>query len=400
MSMAGSRRRQQRSAPQEQQPLATNAIGVSVEGGGVTAQAPNTGVGAPVATSGAIGVPAQGVLGGVSAGIGVPMATSGALGVPMTAGVSGGAISAGSISGGAISGADMAGGGSPQEFSETIDDGDRLTHEQAGLLREVATPLLSAVLEASRLARQRAAVQNGNVMPPAADEDLLHHEAEQFFGLLDVVQGLSSHMPAGQSPMAASGGLQALAHMVAGHYRATGQALRAEELEPLMMAIAPLAEQYPDFVAPEFSNDAEEAAAQFRGKLVYALAPVAKAVAHYAFGRPEYVLIADTADRLLKVADQLTRALAPAGGDASAWYHLCWSVTQAAAEFYAECHYGEADRILYMDAAERDAYFAANGEQVPIDPVWVRFNHRMALLATVAAYIDPPSPHGASSGGA
>ena len=87
----------------------------------------------------------------------------------------------------------------------------------------------------------------------------------------------------------------------------------------------------------------------------------------------------------------MTRALAPAGATPEQWRMLCWNILRASGQIYTECHYAEADRLLYMSPEERTAYFAQHGNIVPMTQVWQAFNQRMAMLATLATYLDVPA---------
>jgi hypothetical protein len=131
--------------------------------------------------------------------------------------------------------------------------------------------------------------------------------------------------------------------------------------------------------------------ATFRAKMLETLVPVVGAVAQYSFGRAEHALLAEVAERLVRTADQVTRALAPAGSTAEEWRLLCWNVLKAAGQIYTESHYAEADRLLYMNPDERAAYFTKHGNIVPMTQVWQAFNQRMAMLATLATYLDVPA---------
>ena len=106
----------------------------------------------------------------------------------------------------------------------------------------------------------------------------------------------------------------------------------------------------------------------------------------------EHALLAEVAEKLIKNADQVTRALAPSGSTPEQWRLLCWNVLKAAGQIYTESHYAEADRLLYMNPDERAAYFAQHGNIVPMTQVWQAFNQRMAMLATLVTYLEvPPS---------
>jgi hypothetical protein len=130
--------------------------------------------------------------------------------------------------------------------------------------------------------------------------------------------------------------------------------------------------------------------ATFRAKMLEAMVPVVGAVAQYSFGRSEHALLAEVSERLVKTADQVTRALVPTGATPEEWRLLCWHVLKAAGQIYVESHFSEADRLLYMPAEERAAYFAEHGQIVPMQQVWQAFNQRMAMLATLATYLEVP----------
>lgn len=182
----------------------------------------------------------------------------------------------------------------------------------------------------------------------------------------------------------------AVSQCVAAHYRATGRPLPAAESEGLVGALAEFEKKFPSLmpVGPEYGA---LGLGLFRAKLLEAMVPVVGAVAQYAFGRPEHALLSEVSERILQAGETVTRSLAPAGATADAWRVLVWSVIKSASQLYTECHYAEADRLLYMDPEERAAYFAEHGQQVPMEKVWQAFDQRMGMLATLIAYIDLPA---------
>jgi hypothetical protein len=128
----------------------------------------------------------------------------------------------------------------------------------------------------------------------------------------------------------------------------------------------------------------------FRAKMLEALVPAVNAVAQYSFGRAEHLMLAQVAERVLRTADHVTRGLAPAGCTPKDWRLLCWSVLQAAGFLYSDCHFAEADRLLYMDKDERDALIREHDNMPPLTFVWQSFDQRMAMLATLITYLDVP----------
>lgn len=182
----------------------------------------------------------------------------------------------------------------------------------------------------------------------------------------------------------------AASQCVAAHYRATGRPLPPAESEGLSKAFEEYEKQFPGLlpVGPEYGP---LGLGLFRAKLLEAMTPVVGAVAQYAFGRQEHALLSEVTQRILQAAEMMTRALAPSTASADEWRVLAWSVIKSSAQIYTECHYAEADRLLYMDPEERAAYFTEHGQQVPMAKVWTAFDQRMGMLTTLVAYIDLPA---------
>ncbi|MBI1273813.1 MAG: hypothetical protein GC131_06995 [Alphaproteobacteria bacterium] len=255
-------------------------------------------------------------------------------------------------------------------------------------IRNVGAPLLGAVTEVAGVAAKEAAKNN---LPHDKAKD-----AEVLAALIDSTVDVAHAMVDGglgekidqewvRWAVAASA-----SQMVAAHYRATGRAMTPDEAMPLLQHVAGLAEKFKS-LAPRDQEPVANSIATFHAKTIEALVPVVNAVAQYSFGRAEHSLVADVAERLVKTADQITRSLAPAGASPGEWRILCWSVLRAAGQVYADSHYAEADRLLYMDEAARAEYFAKNEQKPPLGPVWQNFNQRMGMLATLAAYLEVPA---------
>jgi len=187
----------------------------------------------------------------------------------------------------------------------------------------------------------------------------------------------------------------AASQLVASSFRATGQPLSAEDSTRIAGLVGELQDKFKSQI-PTGSEQIPNTVATFRAKMTEALVPVVGAIAQYSFGRAEHALLADVAERLVRTADQVTRALAPAGSSPEEWRLLCWNVLKAAGQIYTESHYAEADRLLYMNPDERAAYFAKHGNIVPMIQVWQAFNQRMAMLATLATYLEAPAVADAS----
>lgn len=178
--------------------------------------------------------------------------------------------------------------------------------------------------------------------------------------------------------------------VVAASFRATGEPMTEEQAHHLAQVAAQLQGKFKSQVTPG-ADQPPNTVATFRAKMMESMVPVIGAVAQYAFGRAEHELLVEVAERLAKTADQVTRALAAPGSTPEQWRMLCWNILRAAGQIYTECHYAEADRLLYMASDERANYFAQHGNTPPMTQVWQAFNQRMAMLATLATYLDVPA---------
>lgn len=178
--------------------------------------------------------------------------------------------------------------------------------------------------------------------------------------------------------------------VVAAGYRATGKTMTSDEALHLAQLAGQLQNRFKSQI-PVGGESVPNTVATFRAKMLEAMVPVIGAVAQYAFGRGEHELLAEVCERLVKMADQITRSVAAPGATPEQWRLLCWNILRAAGQIYAESHYAEADRILYMEPDDRAAYLAQYGTSIPMTQVWQSFNQRMAMLATLATYLDVPT---------
>lgn len=252
-------------------------------------------------------------------------------------------------------------------------------------LRNIAAPLVSALFE----------VQGGMADP--SESEVTGQNAEQLAALVDSAVGIANAMA---DELGASSGPEydwarmnsaaPASQCVAAFYRATGKTLDVSAAESMLAALRDVSEKFP-LLAPA-PHEPPFALTLFRGKLLEAMVPVIGSVAQYAFGRPEHGLLAEIAERIMQAVEQATRALAPPSANPEEWRTLCYAILKAAGQLYTECHYAEADRLLYMDADERAHYFAQNGNRVPMTRVWQAFDQRVAMLVTLVAYVElPPS---------
>lgn len=247
--------------------------------------------------------------------------------------------------------------------------------------RQIGMPLLQTLAE----------TQGGQDSPKTAADP------EQFNALVDSAVMLSRELAreiGAQEEELEASVRWALAgsasQVVAASFRASGEPMKQEEAARLASVAAQLQSKFKSQI-PAGGETIPNTVATFRAKMMESMVPVIGAVAQYAFGRAEHEILAEIAERLVKTADQVTRALAAPGSTPEQWRMLCWNILRAAGQIYTECHYAEADRLLYMTPDDRAAYFAQHGTVVPMTQVWQAFNQRMAMLATLSTYLDVPT---------
>jgi len=256
--------------------------------------------------------------------------------------------------------------------------------------RQLGLPLLQAVGESqSKQEGEAPAALNIEALSPLVDSTVMLSQK------LSAQVGASEDQVDAWVRWALAG---AAAQVVGSAYKASGRLLSEEEAERIAKVTIDLQGKFKAQI-PAGQENLPNTIATFRAKMLEAMVPVVGAVAQYSFGRSEHALLAEVAERLVKTADQVTRALAPTGATPEEWRLLCWHVLKAAGQVYMESHFAEADRLLYMPAEERAAYFAQHGQVVPMTQVWQAFNQRMAMLATLAAYLDVPASAHVDLGG-
>ncbi|MDP9128508.1 MAG: hypothetical protein M3N08_09655 [Pseudomonadota bacterium] len=277
----------------------------------------------------------------------------------------------------------MADGSSQNLSPEGGDPADRVRMQTLLVaFRQVGMPLLHALAEGPRNAEggKSMAIDNQQFGSLVDSTVALSHELAQQLGANeDQLDAWVRWALAG-----------AASQTVAARFKATGEALPLEDAKRLASIAIELQNRFKAQI-PAGNEPIPNTAATFRAKTMEAMVPAIGAVAQYSFGRAEHVLLAEVAGRLVNTSDQVTRALAPSGCSAEEWRLLCWNVLRAAGQIYAESHYAEADRLLYMNADERGAYFAQHGNIPPMTQVWQAFHQRMAMLATLATYLDVPA---------
>ena len=127
----------------------------------------------------------------------------------------------------------------------------------------------------------------------------------------------------------------AASQAVASHFKASGQPLPAEEAKRLAGIAIDLQNKFKTMMPTAASEPMPNTVATFRAKMMEAMVPVVGALAPYSFGRAEHALLAEVAEKLVKTADQVTRALAPAGSTPEQW---AFAVLACAACFRANLY--------------------------------------------------------------
>jgi len=262
-------------------------------------------------------------------------------------------------------------------------NGEADLRARVAAIQKIITPLMMAIYEV-----QGSVGQTGD----NASEQNLDLLGKLLDNATTFTQQTAEQMGAGQGAdhdWVRWGIAAASSQCVAAHYRATGKPLPPAESESLVKAFNEYEKRFPSLLpmGPEYGT---LGLGMFRAKLLEAMTPVVGAVAQYSFGRSEHTLLSEVTQRILQAAEMVTRALAPATASADEWRVLAWSVLKSAGQIYTECHYAEADRLLYMDPEERTAYFAEHGQRVPMSRVWQNFDQRMGMLTTLAAYVELP----------
>ena len=255
--------------------------------------------------------------------------------------------------------------------------------------RQLGLPLVQAVSEAQNKEEGESKPLNIGVLGSLVDSTVMLSQklAAQVGASEDQVDAWVRWALAGAS-----------AQVVGSFYKTSGRLLSAEEAGHIASIAIELQGKFKAQI-PAGQENLPNTVATFRAKMLEAMVPVVGAVAQYSFGRSEHALLAEVAEKLVKISDQITRALAPAGASPEEWRLLCWNVLKAAGQVYTESHFTEADRLLYMAPEERAAYFAAHGQIVPMQQVWQAFNQRMAMLATLATYLEVPESARLDAGG-
>jgi hypothetical protein len=244
--------------------------------------------------------------------------------------------------------------------------------------RQLGLPLLQAVGEAQSKDGNPGTGINTAILGPLVDSTVML--SQKLAGQL----GASEDQVDAWVRWALAG---AASQVVGAAYKTSGKPMTAEEADHIAAIAVDLQNKFKAQIPPGQEN------------LPNTMVPVVGAVAQYSFGRSEHALLAEVAEKLVKTADQVTRALAPTGATPEEWRLLCWHVLKAAGQIYTEAHLGEADRLVYMEPEERAAYFAQHGQIVPMLQVWQSFNQRMAMLATLATYLEVPESARLDAGG-
>ena len=181
--------------------------------------------------------------------------------------------------------------------------------------------------------------------------------------------------------------------VVAAHYRVTGRPLPVEDASVIINAIEQAGPLLADLPPPPDGEEVDpNSPAYLRLKMLAAMGPVIGAISRYSFGRPEQQLVSEVARAGCgQMSVEVTRSLVTADNhDPEEWRLMCGAVLEVAGQLYAESHFAEADRLLDMSPDERNDYLTRHNNSIPMDPVWNSFILNMAMLTTVAGFLDIP----------
>jgi hypothetical protein len=256
-------------------------------------------------------------------------------------------------------------------------------HARVAVLKHVITPIIQAMADVRAANKEKP-------LPSAEEEAKTMHDLVD--GAMAMAEATTAAFETSKDPMDDNVRwmiVHAATQNVAARFRSSGVVMPPEEAQKIVKAAFDTKEKFQS-QAVASGESVPNTLGTFRARMLEALVPVVNAVAQYSFGRAEHLLLAQVSERILKTADQITRSLAPAGCTPRDWRLLCWSVLQAAGYLYSDCHFAEADRLLYMDKEERDGYFREHDNMPPLTFVWQSFDQRMAMLATLITYLDVP----------
>ncbi|MFK7839000.1 MAG: hypothetical protein AB8B83_01605 [Bdellovibrionales bacterium] len=180
--------------------------------------------------------------------------------------------------------------------------------------------------------------------------------------------------------------------LVADQYKQKGKVPEAADLSRIQSAMSAVLTFGDNFALSDAhiqrlqtlkANGGVVDAHQISIQYVDALIPVINAVGAFPFGQPEQKLIMDVSDRLVKRTAEMRETLLPGlSGDDEKLAEL--AILRASAEIYAACHEAETAKLMSVDGDAPAAH--------SIDPVWIAFEMRTAILESVVKNLMPNSP--------
>lgn len=268
------------------------------------------------------------------------------------------------------------------------------------IFEKLGTPLLASVAEATERDRL-VALQQGQKNPeiPEAEEaeriaSLLKSSAEMGFSLsrqIDLRMLDSSAADGVRLTLATIA-----APLVANLYRVNGRIPSTADVDRMvgaMQAVTLFADNYnaaadANVRLQNLEQDFAPAdTAQVQLMMLSALMPAINAVCTFSFGQPEKNLLQDVATRLEGTAKGL-RAEMFAGMNERDGLRAEITILRTAANLYAQAHFTEMSKLMFLEEGERDAVDL----NARLQELWGIVDKRLAMLRVLAEVLATGSP--------
>jgi hypothetical protein len=263
------------------------------------------------------------------------------------------------------------------------------------VIRGVGSPLQSAVSEVAAGLRERG--------QPVSTADEARAFAQLVQQVVSISRTTSATLEIGPHAVARWNGeplrwavLEAVSDIVGAQYRAAGLLQPSGIVGQIVAAVTQIAVDGArrEDLMPGLGN---ATLARLGLDMLKAVPPVVHAVARYAFGRNSLVLATEIAWEMQYKAVESTRRLLPQGATLDEWHSVYGAFIVSAGQLYSEAHFGEAERVSRMSAAEREALSARNGQELPMMAVWEAFDRKLDLLAAFSGFMSLPKDGSSAS---
>lgn len=175
---------------------------------------------------------------------------------------------------------------------------------------------------------------------------------------------------------------------VAAVYRATGRPpedVPASQFIELLNGSSLLASPTPDQQLDAAGS------AYVRLMIFQAFVPVLDAITRFDFNRDLSQFLPEIAQRIQQDTLVLARRLAGDAVEAADFHKFYAGILQATAKLYAYSHYFETDRLINMEAGERERYARDHNNQFPTAPIFEAFAKRLEMVQLLAEQLVLPT---------